>query len=87
MNALLAAARARPRVFGSYVDQVDKRGRTALHQAARGGHAAVVSALLAAGADAEQQDYAGATALEMAIQKDKEECVRVLCNVRRLRLL
>jgi ankyrin repeat protein len=41
----------------------DSRGRTALHKAAAGGHADVVCALLAAGADPNASDKAGVTPL------------------------
>jgi len=48
------------------VNLVDDRGRTALMIAAERGHAEVVAALLAAGADATVRDAEGKTALDLA---------------------
>ncbi|HZF98716.1 MAG TPA: ankyrin repeat domain-containing protein [Pseudoxanthomonas sp.] len=45
------------------VDSRDGRGRSALHQAARAGHADIIGVLLAAGADVHARDDAGRTPL------------------------
>ncbi len=48
------------------VDARDARGRSALHEAARAGHAGIISALLEARADADARDAAGRTPLHEA---------------------
>lgn len=53
---------------GADIDARTKRGRTALHVAARQGHARVVGLLIARGADVNAKDKAGKTPLEMAIE-------------------
>ena len=51
---------------GARIDAVDNRGRTALMMAAELGHAAVVDALLARGADRTLMDKSGKSALDLA---------------------
>ena len=48
--------------FKAKVGTTGREGRTALHEAARAGHAEIVAALLAAGADPHARDAAGRTA-------------------------
>ena len=51
---------------GAAIDATDNRGRTALMIAAERGHAAVVQALLARGADRTVRDRTGLRALDLA---------------------
>ena len=60
------------------VDAKDKNGRTALMCAAKGGHAAAIAALLAAGAKVEAKDNDGRTALEIAELCEHEHAARLL---------
>ena len=51
---------------GAPIDATDNRGRTALMTAAEGGHAAIVAALLARGADRNRNDRDGKRAVDLA---------------------
>ena len=64
---------ARPAINGR-----DAAGETVLHVAAGAGHAGVVGALLAAGADANARNIFGYTALHRAAQKGRAACVAAL---------
>ena len=64
---------ARPAINGR-----DAAGETVLHVAAGAGHAGVVGALLAAGADANARNIFGYTALHRAAQKGRTACVAAL---------
>ncbi|MBR1375606.1 MAG: ankyrin repeat domain-containing protein [Cardiobacteriaceae bacterium] len=74
------------RDIGASVDEADVDiGETALMAAASGGHAAVVEALLAAGASTELKDIDGHNALwhaenagENVSKEDKEHCIKLL---------
>lgn len=61
-------------------DIVNVNGETPFHCAARNGHSDVVTRLLSAGADIEQQDYRGETALMEACLFRRLTCVEVLLN-------
>lgn len=60
------------------VNEVDEWKRTALHWAARDGHVEAVTALIEAGADAEQADRDGNGALHLAFREDHVEVVKAL---------
>ena len=60
------------------VDAKDNNGRTALIEAAQGGHAAAIEALVAAGAEVEAKDDKGKTALEIAELCKHEHAARLL---------
>ena len=51
---------------------------TPLHEAARGGHLAIIRLLLNGGADAKILDSAGATVSDVALQKDRKEILQLL---------
>lgn len=63
---------------GAWVNSRDAYGSTALHVAARLGHMDMVSALLAAGADATLEDYDEKTPLHWAIVERKENVAYAL---------
>ena len=74
VGALAAALRG-----GAAIDAVDPAcGGTALHVAAKRGHAAVVAFLLDNGADRTAEDAAGATARERAADDGKWVCCALL---------
>src|SRR5262249_9322185 len=60
---------------GAPIDAVDNRGRTALMIASERGHAAVVQALLARGADRSVKDKAGLRALDLAATGEVREAL------------
>lgn len=60
------------------IDIVDNSGRTALHMAAREGHAIITRILLQNGADHEIRDSNGCTALSLAAQEHRWSTIRVL---------
>ena len=60
------------------LDVQDYSGETALHDAARFGHAAVVEALLAAGASKSLKNNDGQTAAEVAVAYGKTAVAEML---------
>ncbi|HEX8435202.1 ankyrin repeat domain-containing protein [Archangium sp.] len=74
----LAAVEARLDVEPKALGRGDAQGMTALLWAAFHGHAELVRALLARGADASVKDPRGATALRFAAERGHLEAVRVL---------
>ena len=60
------------------VDAKDGDGRTALMQAATGGHTAAIAALVAAGAEVKAKDNTGLTALMYAERCKHEHAARLL---------
>jgi len=63
---------------GAPVNAIGPRGRTALHYAAAGGHAAVIRVLLEHGAETALRDESGATPLALARAGGKTAAVNVL---------
>lgn len=57
---------------------VDTDGQTALHQAAAGGHAQTVAALILGGCDVAIQDFTGHTALQRAAAEGHLDIVKQL---------
>lgn len=68
---------------GAPADYATWNGKTTLHAAAESGSAAVVSALLNAGADPDARDNAMRTAYDVAKAKDKSEAAALLAKVMR----
>lgn len=64
--------------LGISIDIVDNSGRTALHMAAREGHAIITRILLQSGADHGIHDSNGCTALSLAAQEHRWSTIRVL---------
>ncbi len=64
------------------IDARDARGRSALHEAARAGHADILAALLAAGADVQARDAAGRTPLLDAAQSGRLAAVEALLTAK-----
>jgi len=60
------------------VNARDKEGDTALHDAARFGHAEVVRLLVAGGADLSIRNNAGFTALEVATDYNKPDIQQII---------
>jgi len=64
---------------GAIVDEADRAtGRTALHWAAREGHAEAIEALLLTGAAVDVEDRTGKTALSTAAEAGRADAVRIL---------
>jgi ankyrin repeat protein len=63
---------------GQGLEERDNDGRTALHDAARGGHKEVVAFLLLKGAEANSRDVVGATSLMLACEEGHLEVVQML---------
>lgn len=63
-------------------DARDRRGRTALHEAARAGHVDILDVLLAAGADVQARDQAGRTPLLEAAAGGRVDTLRALAAAR-----
>ena len=53
-------------------------GQSPLHRAADNGHAAIVTLLLAAGAEREAKDQWGDTPLDRAVEKKHAACMALL---------
>jgi hypothetical protein len=64
--------------LGFPLDARDAQGCTALLRASGGGHAEIVSLLLARGADATLSAHTGASCLSAAVSARREACVRLL---------
>ena len=64
------------------VDAKDNKGFTALMVAAMGGHATVIAALLAAGAEVDAKNNNGSSALMFAVQNEHEHAERLLRGAR-----
>eukprot|EP01046_Picozoa_sp_COSAG06_P024282 COSAG06_NODE_1972_length_7938_cov_4.377216_3_plen_131_part_00 len=63
---------------GADVNAVDDSQYTPLHKAAYQGHASICTTLLALGADPAAKNENGETALDLAREYNKPECVAVL---------
>jgi len=64
--------------YGADVHEVDHRGRTALHNAARAGFAKVITVLINAGADVNAKMATGETPLRLAVKKKRLEAAELL---------
>ena len=63
---------------GADVNARNGAGWAALHRAAAGGHSHVVARLLEGGADKDARTDVGVTALTLALQRDRDECIEIL---------